>query len=94
MAYDPSNLSAISYANGFTLWHYKSRDDGLVAMTHPEIEYFNPAAGQLRTGDLLILNGTTETTPEHATAFVTFADKIPGKVRIELAGPVCRSPRS
>jgi hypothetical protein len=28
MAYDPTNLSALSYANGFTLWHYKTTDPG------------------------------------------------------------------
>jgi hypothetical protein len=92
MAYDPSNLSALHYANGFTMWHYKSRDDGLVAMTHPEMDYFNPASGLLRVGDLLILNASADTQPEHATAFVIHNNH--GIVRIELAGPVCSFPRS
>ena len=26
MAYDASNLSALTYANGFTLWHYRTSD--------------------------------------------------------------------
>ena len=26
MAYDPAGLHPLSYANGFTLWHYRSAD--------------------------------------------------------------------
>ena len=41
MAYDPNNLSALTYANGFTLWHYKTTGhDAAVDTTG----YFNNAA--------------------------------------------------
>lgn len=50
MAYDPSKLGLLAYADGFSLWHYRSEepiDDG----------YF-PADGEpLRHGDLIIATG-------------------------------------
>ena len=53
MAYDASNLSALTYANGFTLWHYKTPD------TAPVVDstgYFNNAAAMLRVGDFIFAN--------------------------------------
>jgi len=44
MAYDPNNLSALTYANGFTLWHYKTPDSTTTVDTSG---YFNEAAGML-----------------------------------------------
>jgi hypothetical protein len=58
MSYDPNNLSALIYANGFTLWHYKTRD------TQPEIfkpGYFNEASRMLRVGDGILINANIET---------------------------------
>ena len=53
MACNPSDLSALCYANGFTLWHYKTPD-------HPfdvrEAGYFNGAASMLRVGDFMFAN--------------------------------------
>jgi outer membrane protein assembly factor BamB len=57
MAYDSNNLSALTYANGFTLWHYKTPDP---AATVDTSGYFNEAAGMLRIGDFIFANtGTT-----------------------------------
>lgn len=53
MAYDPKNLSAISYANGFTLWHYRSDD---LASEIDDSGYFNSASMMLRAGDFVFLN--------------------------------------
>jgi hypothetical protein len=53
MAYDASNLSALTYANGFTLWHYKTPD---VAGTVDTSGYFNEAASMLRVGDFIFAN--------------------------------------
>lgn len=53
MAYDPKNLSAISYANGFTLWHYRSED---LASEIDDQGYFNPASRMLRAGDFIFVN--------------------------------------
>ncbi len=53
MAYNPQNLSAISYANGFTVWHYRTND--------PSAEVFAPgyfaySSAMLRDGDAIYLN--------------------------------------
>ena len=56
MAYDPSDLSALTYANGFTLWHYKTAD---AAEDVDSEGYFNPAAGMLRVGDFIFANAST-----------------------------------
>lgn len=53
MAYDASNLSALTYANGFTLWHYKTPDAASVV---DDIGYFNEAASMLRAGDFVFAN--------------------------------------
>ena len=53
MAYDASNLSALTYANGFTLWHYKTPD---LATDVDTTGYFNEAASMLRAGDFVFAN--------------------------------------
>ena len=53
MAYAPNNLSALTYANGFTLWHYKTPD---VADDVDTSGYFNEAASMLRVGDFIFAN--------------------------------------
>lgn len=57
MAYDPNNLSALAYANGFTLWHYRTTD---AATTVDTSGYFNAAANMLRIGDFIIANAGTQ----------------------------------
>jgi hypothetical protein len=56
MAYNPKNLSALAYANGFTLWHYKTPD---VATEVDSAGYFNGAAAMLRVGDFVLANVNT-----------------------------------
>ncbi|HKM63240.1 MAG TPA: hypothetical protein VJY39_12205 [Acidisphaera sp.] len=52
MAFSPRNLSVLAYANGFTLWLYKTRDrlrdvdDG---------RYFDAAADLLANGDMVMV---------------------------------------
>jgi hypothetical protein len=53
MAYDASNLSALTYANGFTLWHYKTPDTSAVV---DSTGYFNGAAAMVRVGDFIFAN--------------------------------------
>ena len=53
MAYSARNLSVLSYANGFTLWHYTTPD---TATTVATAAYFNDASDLLRKGDLIITN--------------------------------------
>ena len=56
MAYSSKNLSALAYANGFTLWHYKTPDPALQVDT---AGYFNGAASMLRAGDFIMANTNT-----------------------------------
>jgi hypothetical protein len=53
MAYSARNLSVLSYANGFTLWHYTTVDNNTAVTT---AGYFNDASDLLRKGDLIIAN--------------------------------------
>ena len=55
MAYNSNNLSALTYANGFTLWHYKTPD---AAAAVDSSGYFNNAAGMLRVGDFIFANAS------------------------------------
>lgn len=55
MAYDPNNLSALVYANGFTCWHYKTTD----SLQDVDLQdYFNLAHFMLRTGDFIFVNAS------------------------------------
>ena len=56
MAYSSKNLSALAYANGFTLWHYKTPD---LALEVDTAGYFNGAATMLRAGDFIMANTNT-----------------------------------
>lgn len=67
MAYSSSNLSAISYANGFTLWHY--RTDDLIADID-NAGYFNDANKMLRTGDFVFVNAGLDDIPSHGVVVV------------------------
>ena len=67
MAYQANSLSALNYANGFTLWHYRSSD------SQNEIDssgYFNGAAGLLRPGDFMLLNAGVGVVPTHGLVVV------------------------
>ena len=54
MAFAIRNLSVLAYANGFTLWHYKSGADALAQVTSQE--YFEDAADMLSDGDIMMLS--------------------------------------
>ena len=67
MAYKSENLSVLSYANGFTLWHYRTEDAATVV---DNSGYFNLAAKMLRIGDFLMLNAGLGTSPTHGMMVV------------------------
>ena len=50
MAFQNKNLSMIAYANGFTLWHYKTEDSPKTVLSNG---YFNGAAYILENGDAI-----------------------------------------
>jgi hypothetical protein len=54
MAFTLRNLSVLAYANGFTLWHYKSGSDAL-SQTSRE-GYFSDAADLMAAGDMVMLS--------------------------------------
>jgi hypothetical protein len=54
MAFSLRNLSVLAYANGFTLWHYKSGADALALAAADG--YFADAADLLSPGDMLMLS--------------------------------------
>jgi hypothetical protein len=53
MAFTIRNLSVLAYANGFTLWHYKSGKDPLEAVSSGN--YLADASDMLTAGDLIML---------------------------------------
>ncbi len=67
MAYTPSGLSAISYANGFTLWHYRTAD---LAADVDNDGYFSAASKMLRVGDFMFVNSGVDDVPAHGVVVV------------------------
>lgn len=48
------NLSVLAYANGFTLWHYKTEAGGLPDATLRE--FFHDASDLLASGDMVMVS--------------------------------------
>jgi hypothetical protein len=67
MAYQSKDLSALGYANGFTLWHYRTTD---LAAVVDNAGYFNAAGRMLRVGDFILLNAGLGITPTHGVVVV------------------------
>ena len=61
MAFKSKDLSALAYANGFTLWHYPTVD---LAADVDNAGYFNTASDMLRVGDMIMSNIDTDGTPQ------------------------------
>ncbi|MBL6934024.1 MAG: hypothetical protein ISR48_01290 [Alphaproteobacteria bacterium] len=57
MAYNSQDLSVLAYANGFTLWHYKSTGDALSAIM--AANYFDSATDMLRVGDSITVQDSS-----------------------------------
>ena len=62
MAYKAQNLSVIAYANGFTLWHYRTTEDAFA--TIDTTGYFDKASDMLRVGDAMYVTDSTGTTAQ------------------------------
>ena len=59
MPFIATNLSVLSAANGFTLWHYRTTDN----RTDTEAPgYFTPAADRVRVGDIILVQAIDGTT--------------------------------
>ncbi len=60
MAYKNKDMSVIAYANGFTLWHYKTNVDTTKdILENPQ--YFGTIYTLCNAGDIIILNSKDET---------------------------------
>lgn len=58
MPFSPSDLSALTSANGFTLWHYRTLDERAEVLT---AGYFAAASSQLLPGDIVIVQASDAT---------------------------------
>jgi len=57
MAFDSAELSVLAYANGFTLWHYRTADTDADLLSAGDGKgYFAAADELLRPGDQIIAN--------------------------------------
>jgi len=61
MSMNSKNLSVLAYANGFTLWHYKTAD---AKATVTGEGYFNSVANIFTVGDLIVTSMSIEGTME------------------------------
>lgn len=69
--FNPTDLSVLCYANGFTLWHYKTTDKQTTAL---EGNYFNQSSGNLKVNDLIIMNSDIDEKPHTEFLIVTGND--------------------
>lgn len=59
MSFKNNNLSVVAYANGFTLWHYKTKEDDLKTIKN---NYFPQEITNLMAcGDIMIINASDTT---------------------------------
>jgi len=73
--------SFTSYANGFTLWHYRSKDSvqQVLACGH-----FDRASDMLRVGDLVFANLDVEGAPQNG--MLTVCKNLDGQVTVSQPG--------
>jgi hypothetical protein len=67
MAYRSKDLSALAYANGFTLWHYRTSDS---AADVDNAGYFNGASRMVRVGDFIMLSSGVDSVPTYGVIVV------------------------
>jgi hypothetical protein len=67
MAYRSKDLSALAYANGFTLWHYRTGDS---AADVDNAGYFNGASRMVRVGDFIMLSSGVDSVPTYGVVVV------------------------
>ncbi len=57
MAFKTNNLSVLAYANGFTLWHYKTTDTKAVTMAST---YFADMSKVINANDFIFINASDQ----------------------------------
>lgn len=84
MCFSSRELSVLAYANGFTLWHYRTTDPA-AALLAPGGSYFAAADELLRPGDQIVLSLIGGRQPAGASLVVTAV--VPGRaVEVSPAG--------
>jgi hypothetical protein len=66
MPFEIQSLSVLAYANGFTLWHYRTDHD--TRSQTLSAGYFNPAAHLVRRGDMVLARASDAFSILHVTA--------------------------
>jgi hypothetical protein len=77
------NLSVLSYAQGFTFWHYRAGDTPLDDMLRPG--FFNAATDMFPVGDIMLISGAfggaqvcvVETGPRVVVALMSATARVP-----------------
>jgi hypothetical protein len=70
MAFQSKSLSSLAYANGFTVWHYRTGD---LAAEIDNAGYFDAAAEMLRAGDFVLVNAGQGDVQTHGVMVVVSA---------------------
>jgi len=85
MPFDSRELSVLAYANGFTLWHYRTADPAAQVTAESagagEAPYFAGADELLREGDQIIVNLQGGNRPALMNLMVTEAGPV-GRVAV------------
>jgi hypothetical protein len=86
MPFDSRELSVLAYANGFTLWHYRTADPATDLTLDPAdrpagAPYFAGADELLREGDQIIVNLQGGNRPAMVNLMVTAVEQ-PGRVAV------------
>lgn len=91
MAFKSRELSVLAYANGFTLWHYRT-EDSHADLVDPRIGafedagYFGAACDLLCAGDQIVVNLNGGARPALATLVVEHVNP-GGQVRVAAVAP-------
>lgn len=68
MACNPRDLSVLAFANGFTLWHYRTSDEHHAMIS---AGYWSPAHSLLKEDDRIVADGGHD----YVVAYRTAVDK-------------------
>lgn len=82
MSMNSKNLSVLAYANGFTLWHYRTEDSKAAVSV---AGYFNPVANIFNVGDVIITSVDIEGNRETVMLTVKSND-VGGAVVVSVLG--------
>ena len=77
MSMNSKNLSVLAYANGFTLWHYRTEDTKATVLG---AGYFDAVQNIFNVGDLIITS--TDVEGERTTTMLVVKNLVNGNVQV------------